>query len=59
MRVRMLFQKPVSTELLLKKIKELLKQQEEDRKYSEKKMTEYIETRVKELIPAQAAKARE
>jgi DNA-binding NtrC family response regulator len=52
------FQKPVSTELLLIKIKDLLKQQEEDRKYSEKRMTEYIETRVKELNPPQAVEAR-
>ncbi len=42
--------KPVTAEILLNKIKELLRQQEESRKYSEKKTAEFIETRVKELI---------
>jgi UDP-3-O-[3-hydroxymyristoyl] N-acetylglucosamine deacetylase len=51
------FEKPISTEQLLKKITELLNQQEEERKYSEKKMIEYIETRVKEQMPTQSIRA--
>lgn len=43
-------QKPVRVELLLKKIDHLLKQQDEDRKFSEKKMTEYVQTRVNEIM---------
>jgi DNA-binding NtrC family response regulator len=46
------FPKPAKIEPLLEKIKELLKEQEQARKYSEEKMVEYIETRVKELTPA-------
>jgi two-component system response regulator PilR (NtrC family) len=41
--------KPVPAEILLNKIKELLRQQEQSRTYSEKKTAEFIETRVKEL----------
>ena len=45
------FPKPMTTEPLMRKIKELLNQQEQERKYSEEKMVEYIETRVRELTP--------
>jgi len=48
------FQKPIGTAELLRKVRELLAMQEEDKKYSEKRMKEYIETRVKELRPAQS-----
>ena len=43
------FQKPSSTETLLKRIKDLLNQQQEERKYSEEKVSEFIQTRVKEF----------
>jgi hypothetical protein len=36
-------------EKMLQTIKEQLKKQEEDRKFSEKKVVEFIETRIKEL----------
>ncbi|MCW4034208.1 MAG: response regulator [Candidatus Bathyarchaeota archaeon] len=39
--------KPVHFEVLLKKIKELLGSQQQEMVYSEEKMTNYIETRVK------------
>ena len=41
--------KPINIEETLKTIKEHLRRQEEERKYSEQKMVEFIETRVKEL----------
>ena len=42
--------KPVAADILLGKIEELLKQQEEARKYSELKTAEFIRTRVGELL---------
>jgi DNA-binding response OmpR family regulator len=51
------FVKPAGIEPLLEKIKELLKKQEQARKYSEEKMVEYIETRAKELRPAEGITA--
>src|SRR3990170_5257918 len=48
------FLKPADMRLLLEKIKELLKQQDQAREYSEEKMVSYIETRVKELMPPQS-----
>ena len=45
------FQKPIDMEILLQKIKELLKLQEQERSFSEEKMTSYIETRCMELAP--------
>ncbi|MFA5365001.1 MAG: response regulator transcription factor [Candidatus Bathyarchaeia archaeon] len=39
--------KPVHFEVLLEKVRELLRQQEQDNKFSEEKMTNFIETRVK------------
>ena len=41
--------KPVDPKILLKKMKELLKQQEQAKKFSEDKVANFIETRVKEL----------
>ncbi len=41
--------KPVNVEKLLNTVKEQLKLQEEERKFSEQKVAEFIETRVKEL----------
>ena len=41
--------KPINIEETLKIIREQLEKQEEERKYSEQKMVEFIETRVKEL----------
>jgi DNA-binding NtrC family response regulator len=41
--------KPFNMENVLKTIKEQLKKQNEERKYSQEKVTEFIETRVKEL----------
>ncbi len=46
------FQKPVKFDRLLQKVKELLNEQQEEQKYSEQKMAEYIETRVKALVPS-------
>ncbi|MEM2995538.1 MAG: response regulator [Candidatus Bathyarchaeia archaeon] len=43
--------KPFNMEKLLKTIKEHLKRQEENKKYSQKKVAEFIETRVKEMSP--------
>ncbi|MCW4025608.1 MAG: response regulator [Candidatus Bathyarchaeota archaeon] len=42
--------KPVEGEVLLNKVKELLKQQDESRKFSEQKVASFIETRGKELL---------
>jgi DNA-binding NtrC family response regulator len=41
--------KPVNVETLLKAIREHLKKQQEDKKYSEQKVAEFIETRAREL----------
>jgi len=41
--------KPFNMEKVLKTIKEQLKKQDEEREYSQEKVTEFIETRVKEL----------
>lgn len=41
--------KPVDSEILLKKIKELLEQQKQTKKFSEDKVANFIETRVREL----------
>ena len=45
------FQKPISVEILLTKIADLKKAQEEERKYSEERITEFIETRFRTLAP--------
>jgi DNA-binding response OmpR family regulator len=45
------FPKPAEAGPLLEKIKELLEQQQQARKFNEEKMVEYIQTRVKELTP--------
>jgi DNA-binding NtrC family response regulator len=42
--------KPVDIEKLLNTIKEQLKLQEEERNFSEQKVAEFIESRVKEII---------
>jgi len=44
--------KPVDAENLLKAIKEHLKKQQEAKKYSEQKVAEFIEARVRELVPS-------
>ena len=41
--------KPVNVEKLLTTVKEQLKMQEDERQFSEQKVAEFIETRVKEL----------
>jgi DNA-binding NtrC family response regulator len=41
--------KPVKLEALVSKIKELLSKQQEEKDYSEKRMTNYLETKVKML----------
>jgi DNA-binding NtrC family response regulator len=41
--------KPIKPEQLLAKVEEELKKQDQARKYSEEKVTEYIETKAKEL----------
>lgn len=41
--------KPFDMENVLKKIEEQLKKQEEEKRYSQEKVTEFIETRVREL----------
>ena len=41
--------KPVSMETLLKTISDLLRKQEEDEKYSEEKVAEFIKTRFKKI----------
>jgi DNA-binding NtrC family response regulator len=43
--------KPVDIEQLLSTIKEQLRLQEEERKFSEEKVAEFIESRVKDLSP--------
>jgi len=43
--------KPVEFEVLLKKVKDLLKLQEEDKAFNEEKMVEFLETRNKEIVP--------
>ena len=48
--------KPINIEETLKIIREHLKKQEEERKYSEQKMVEFIETRVKELETKEKAR---
>jgi len=53
------FEKPVGIAELVKKINELLALQQGEKKYSEAKMTEYIETRVKELRRTQAIKPKQ
>jgi two-component system response regulator PilR (NtrC family) len=45
--------KPFDVEKMLQTIKQQLQKQEEERKYSEKKVAEFIETRVKELETAE------
>jgi DNA-binding NtrC family response regulator len=45
------FQKPVSIKTLLSKIVELKNMQAEEKKYSEAKMTEFIETRFRQIMP--------
>ena len=46
--------KPVNVEKLLSTVKEQLQLQEEERQFSEQKVAEFIETRVKELSVDQA-----
>ena len=41
--------KPINVESLLKTVKEQLQSQQDEREYSEQKVAEFIETRVKEL----------
>jgi two-component system response regulator PilR (NtrC family) len=48
--------KPVEGEVLLNKVKELLKQQDESRKFSEQKVAAFIETRGKELLQSKSAR---
>jgi len=43
--------KPVKIDLLINSIKEQLGKQEQEKKYSEEKVTEYIETRLRENQP--------
>ena len=43
--------KPVGIETLLNTIRDLLKKQEEEQKYSEEKVAEFIETRFKSIEP--------
>jgi len=43
--------KPLNIDSVLNTIKEHLKKQQEARKYSEEKVTEFIKTRVRELCP--------
>ena len=42
-------QKPVDAETLIKKIKDLLKLQEQERKYSEQRVADFIHSRVQEV----------
>lgn len=46
--------KPIKPEQLLAKVEEELKKQDEAKKYSQEKVTEYIETRAKELESKEA-----
>ena len=48
--------KPLDMEKLLKTIEEHLKKHREELKYSEEKVTEFIETRAKEVEPTRANK---
>ncbi|MBS7249935.1 MAG: response regulator [Candidatus Freyarchaeota archaeon] len=41
--------KPLNMEELLKAVRELLKKQQEERKYSEEKVLEFIQSRIREL----------
>ncbi len=50
--------KPFDPELLLKLIEQNLKQQEEELKYAQEKVLEYIKTRVKQLDEAESAEIR-
>jgi len=45
--------KPLNIDSVLNTIKEHLKKQQEARKYSEEKVTEFIKTRVRELCPSE------
>lgn len=47
--------KPFDMDKVLATIKEQLKEQEEERRYSQERVTEFIETRVKELEESEAA----
>ena len=49
--------KPVDFEVLLKKVKNLLKLQEEDLAFNEEKMVIFIETRSKEIMQAKSTSA--
>lgn len=44
------FSKPVDFDILFEKIKELLKEQEETKSYSENKVAQFIETRTNEIF---------
>jgi DNA-binding NtrC family response regulator len=50
------FLKPMDFEALLRKIKDLLKEQEEARRYSEEKITQFIETKAREIMQTQNIK---
>jgi DNA-binding NtrC family response regulator len=43
--------KPVSIEILLSTVRDLLRKQEQEQKYSEEKVAEFIETRFRSLEP--------
>jgi DNA-binding NtrC family response regulator len=47
--------KPLDMDKVLRTVEEQLKKQEEERKYSKEKVTEFIETRVRELEQEKAA----
>jgi DNA-binding NtrC family response regulator len=47
--------KPVDFEVILKKVIDLLKLQEEDRAFTEEKLVTFIETRCKEVVQAKSA----
>jgi UDP-3-O-[3-hydroxymyristoyl] N-acetylglucosamine deacetylase len=44
------FMKPVDFEVLLKKVEELLREQEESVQYSEERVASFIETRLKKMV---------
>lgn len=48
--------KPVDFEILLKKVKELLKEQEESKEFSEERVTNFIESRTKEMLETKQKK---
>jgi DNA-binding NtrC family response regulator len=50
------FTKPIAIDKLLAKMKELLKLQEGETRYSEAKVAEFIETRTKQVLEAKASK---